>query len=175
MVAERYFLVILLLSKDNNRLTLSIFGEVLLPPNRMGECIHFQWLPGTRSLIFFLRSSWMHRMRSRIGSMLINTGHASWETMWRALSRQRFFPGMTSACQAHIYQCGRCQATRPRVQEHSHLSAMTSQYNRGISCRLILWNSAKPASTLAIVSSLSLTCFQSGLKPCHSNGMMRLV
>ena len=47
----------------------------------------------------------------------INTGHASWETMWRALSRQLFFPGMASACQAHIYQCGRCQAASPRSPE----------------------------------------------------------
>ena len=53
MVTERCFLVILSLSKDYKRLTLSIFGEVLSPPNRMGECIHFQWLPGTRSLNFF--------------------------------------------------------------------------------------------------------------------------
>ena len=70
MVAERCFHVILLLSKDYNCLTLSIFGEGLSPPNRIGECIHFQWLPGTRSLIFFLRSSWIRRMRGRIGSLL---------------------------------------------------------------------------------------------------------
>ena len=36
-------------------------------PTRMGVCILFQWLPGTRSLNFFPRSSWIRCTRGRIG------------------------------------------------------------------------------------------------------------
>ena len=42
-----------------------------------------------------------------------NTGHANWETMWRALSCHCFFPGMAEMCQIAVRQCRQCRTANP--------------------------------------------------------------
>ena len=44
----------------------------------------------------------------------VNSGHASWETMYRMLRCRCYFPHLASACQQYVSQCARCAAANPR-------------------------------------------------------------
>ena len=44
----------------------------------------------------------------------VNSGHASWETMYRMLRCRCYFPHLASACQQHVSQCARCAAANPQ-------------------------------------------------------------
>ena len=44
----------------------------------------------------------------------VNSGHASWETMYRILRCRCYFPHLASACQQHVSHCARCAAANPQ-------------------------------------------------------------
>ena len=44
----------------------------------------------------------------------IDSGHASWSTVYWMIRKKRYFPKIAAACREYVSKCGQCGAANPR-------------------------------------------------------------